>query len=206
MTDDDGRTYKTVEIAYPEPYQILGPPQIWMAENLNYNVSGSVCYDELEINCEKYGRLYNWAAAMKLEPRCNSENCAALIDAKKHRGICPANWHIPTGTEWNTLITMIGGKGSGANIKATSGWDGYNDGYNEQSGNGIDTYGFAALPGGSGTSDKDFSYVGSNGFWWGNSSGNPYMLMITKLNSNMGIIGGDGGIKSNFFSVRCIKD
>ena len=95
-----------------------------MAENLNYNVSGSVCYDGQEINCDKYGRLYNWATAMALPLDCNSENCAAKIDAKKHRGICPVNWHIPTGDEWDTLIMMTGDRsGAPANLKAKDGWN-----------------------------------------------------------------------------------
>jgi hypothetical protein len=30
----------------------------WMAENLNCDVAGSVCYDRDPANCAKYGRLY----------------------------------------------------------------------------------------------------------------------------------------------------
>jgi hypothetical protein len=37
--------------------------QTWMAENLNCDVSGSVCYDKDPANCAKYGRLYDWATA-----------------------------------------------------------------------------------------------------------------------------------------------
>jgi uncharacterized protein (TIGR02145 family) len=64
MTDDGGRIYKTVEISYPELYlelyqQAYGNPPIWMAENFNYDVPGSVCYEKQESDCDKYGRLYN---------------------------------------------------------------------------------------------------------------------------------------------------
>jgi len=33
--------------------------QTWMKKNLNYAVSGSVCYENDTANCAKYGRLYN---------------------------------------------------------------------------------------------------------------------------------------------------
>jgi len=59
-----------------------------MAENLNYNVSGSECYED-DPNCAKYGRLYNWATAMALPSDCNSKSCASQI-SEKHKGICPS--------------------------------------------------------------------------------------------------------------------
>jgi len=44
----------------------------WGKTNLNYNVSGSVCYGNNTENCTSYGRLYTWAAAMALPSKCNS--------------------------------------------------------------------------------------------------------------------------------------
>ncbi len=74
----DGKTYKTVKIG----------DQVWMAENLNYDAGdSSYCYKDDNSNCEKYGRLYTWNAAVKA---------------------APPGWHLPSKEEWETLIKSFG--------------------------------------------------------------------------------------------------
>jgi len=82
----DGKKYRTV---------VMGN-QTWMAENLNYNASDSKCYDNQEINCQKYGRLYNWNTA---------------------KSVCPSGWHLPTDAEWTALINFVGAISTASHLK-----------------------------------------------------------------------------------------
>jgi hypothetical protein len=63
--------------------------QIWMAQDLNYNVAGSYCYDNNADNCETYGRLYKWEAAM-----AGAGSSAA--NPSGVQGVCPSGWHLPS--------------------------------------------------------------------------------------------------------------
>jgi uncharacterized protein (TIGR02145 family) len=103
----------------------------WMKKNLNVERADSWCYDNDASNCAKYGRLYTWEAAMTA---------------------CPSGWHLPSSAEWDALVNAVGSP-AGTKRKAKSGWN--------YDGNGTDTYGFSALPGGYRYSDGYFGNVGT---------------------------------------------
>lgn len=214
MTDSrDGQIYKTVKIA----------SQVWMAENLNYADSVKIpslkgkswCYDNKAKNCAVAGRLYTWAAAIdsvKLATDAdNPQNCGYVKTCTlpaKVQGICPDGWHLPTKTEWETLITAVGGHSTAGKIlKYQTGWI--------SNGNDTDGVGFSALPAGrmdgNGYSCYDGDYAGfwsateyDGGFAYGlellyySDGGVPSSDEIAQLAGN--------NYKGYGFSVRCLKD
>jgi uncharacterized protein (TIGR02145 family) len=178
--------------------------QVWMTENLNYKVAGSKCYGEdgqvfyiegdefititlsdaeIQSNCNKYGRLYDWETA---------------------KTVCPSGWHLPSNDEWQTLVDFAGDE----SLKATNGWNTYEGKF----GNGIDTFGFSALPGGSGVSggvfDGSFSGIGNDGIWWSSSEfSSIYAYEWYMRYDYEGVFRNNiGSGKSNLYSVRCLKD
>lgn len=173
----DGKVYRTVKIG----------DQIWMAQNLNYEMNESTCYDYSEQNCRKYGRLYSWSAA---------------------KFACPKGWHLPDTTEWMELFEDVGGfEIAGKMLKSKKNWIDDDKGSN--------AYGFSALPAGM-VMPRGFWGLGiSGGFWtsstfmnrsaYQNIDPNVYICAATFL--------GDSAYKCSyclegerFFSVRCVKD
>jgi uncharacterized protein (TIGR02145 family) len=162
---------------------VLIGDQTWMAKNLDYyETDGSECPRKIEDNCTKYGRLYKWALANE---------------------VCPTGWHLPNDDEWNVLMNFVGGSSTaGRHLKATRDWN--------DDGNGLDTYGFAALPGGYNTTSpfSQPNLIGTQGRWWSASeveeSNNAYFR-------NMSYNGEDAiwdftNKAQNLFSVRCIQN
>jgi uncharacterized protein (TIGR02145 family) len=160
--------------------------QTWMAENLNYEAKGSKCYENNPDNCTKYGRLYDWNTALK---------------------VCPSGWHLPNGDEWQKLVDFAGGKETaGKKLKAKDGW--------RDKGNGTDSYGFSALPGGNGVlwDDGNFRFFkndgrdSSVGFWWSASEYNAMSAYDGSMDRRYNKVEYRGGsTKTNLVSVRCIQ-
>ena len=164
----DGKTYKTVTIG----------TQTWMAENLNYNTSGSYCYGDNAGNCSKYGRLYEWSAAM---------------DA------CPTGWHLPSDSEWNTLWDAVGGTNTaGSKLKSTSGW--------YDNGNGTDSFGFAVLPAGYRYYSGGFYNEGDYADFWSSTEFNSYYAYGWYFRYSYDDVDYYWDYEDNAFSVRCLRD
>ena len=200
LTDDrDGVTYKTVTIGN----------QTWMAENLklNYNVGSAKSWcgggsGNNEGDCNKYGRLYTWAAAMDSAAIYSyaGEDCGygKRCPARwKPRGICPQRWHLPSKAELDELVEAVGGSSvAGTMLRSTSGWD-----HNE---NGSDLYGFTALPTGF-RYPTYFDHTGLLTSFWGSTEDDIYAVIVIDFGAHPSASVGRG-IKSNGSPIRCLKN
>ncbi|HYQ57545.1 MAG TPA: FISUMP domain-containing protein, partial [Draconibacterium sp.] len=178
----DNQTYNWIRIG----------DQIWMAENLAYDVGdGCWAYDNDELNnVYIYGLLYTWEAAQTA---------------------CPPGWHLPTDNEWKQLEIAIGmsqseadntkwrGTNQGTKLKATSGWD--------DNGNGTDDFGFSALPGGFRHSVGGFDAVGYFGAWWSSTENDNNLAWNRAMHSNSSTVARDIIYNKRFgYGVRCVRD
>lgn len=187
----DDNKYKTVTIG----------EDTWMAENLRFASPGSYCYEDKDIRCKSYGRLYPWHVAMKL-PADYVENSMSGGILAEHQGVCPEGWHIPTNEEWIALgqkaLNMRRG-GIGAALKSKEGW--------ARGGAPISAVsGFEALPSGNRYTDGEFMELGSSTYFWaaagGDGMGGAYWYLVNNKDDFIGAEDFDGAA----FSVRCVKN
>ena len=176
LTDErDGKTYKTVKIGH----------QTWMAENLNYKVDGSYCYDNKTENCKKYGRLYRSQAAKQA---------------------CPDGWKVPTKKSWEILLATtldfytettpdsIKVRNPFAAIKFES-FMGLNN----------DPYGFNILPTGRKLDGDGYKDVDkSRAFFWTSTAYLNRPLYISFISKNSGMLAYPGNFNMGL-AIRCIK-
>lgn len=215
MTDIDGNVYKTIQIC----------DQIWMAENLKVThyrngdeipTSNSEWNDSEEgkyavygndsSNIYVYGNLYNW------------------YTVDDERGLCPEGWYVPTDDEWTILTDCLGGVDvAGDKMKeiGTEHWidDGEGIGFEKDfSEKSTNESGFTGFPGGYRDKDyesyNDMGYYGLMNYWgffWSSTEALSSSAWYRELSFNdSGILRsssfGNEPLKSNGFSVRCIRD
>jgi uncharacterized protein (TIGR02145 family) len=206
VTDVDGNVYHTVTIG----------TQVWMVENLKttkYNDGTSIpyvteelswvnlttpayCYyDNIEGYKSSYGALYNQYVIMTGK-------------------LCPPGWHVPSYTEWNTLMYYLGGSNvAGGKLKeaGASHWLDPNTAATNETG-------FTAFAGGarniyiSPEDNREAPFEGLNEFasFWGTYNES------TQKFANVGLYNDTGEMdlyETDYIeylkrgaSVRCIKD
>ncbi|PWJ70105.1 MULTISPECIES: FISUMP domain-containing protein [unclassified Fibrobacter] len=219
----DGHEYRTVKVG----------DQVWMAENLNYRYlqetedfdSSSFCLNGLPENCDKYGRLYFYSAAIDsagvlddVEYVCgNGLSCEDEMP-EMVRGICPEGWHLPDTTEFRQLVNFVDASDNQfkdvAGLKSAYGWI-----YREThiagqkviyGGNGTDIYGYEAYPAGHGSLDLGatlkYENEGTDGFFWtfNPEVDDPTKAHQVRFTQYYGIFGAMA--KSDAASIRCVKD
>jgi len=149
---------------------MYAPVYINATDKSNWNSDSKTKYSAKlsDTQIEKLGYLYNYAAAIGAE---NGYTYGTKSFVRQ--GICPNGWHVPTKDELNTLYNYIYKAQSltsnqvGKYLKTTSGW--YDDNNPSKYPQGLDSYGFAALPAGN-AEDGSVKNVGSYTSFWSTAS------------------------------------
>jgi len=196
---------------------VLGNGQEWMSENLRTttyangdpipNVTDNTQWLNLTTGAwshynndsqyeNPYGKLYNW------------------LTVADPRNVCPTGWHVPTDTEYNTLIGYLdpsfdplvydGSQSASAGdmMKSTGTqyWQNPNTSATNESG-------FSGLPGGNRNGIGEFSGIGESGTWWSSAAfANTNNAWNRGMHYNNGDVTRYYDDKQIGFSVRCLKD
>lgn len=148
-----------------------------------------MCYGNDPVNCQKYGRLYTWDAALKA---------------------CPDGWHLPSDEEWGILESYIGiqsplltsVRNGNTNVLKS---EAYGGGWCTVDCNITD---LSLLPSGAPTVDGGYYGIGEGGYWWtstmDSSSGKPYSRLLPS--GNNAAIYRYLQTATHSFAVRCVKD
>lgn len=193
-TDIDGNKYLAVAIGN----------QIWMTENLkvtrlndgstisnitdntawgNTKSAGYCWYNNDMTTYKEFAPLYNWYA----------------VSSGK---LAPQGWHIPSSSDWGTLINYLGGStGAGGDLKDGNSlhWTSYYNG-------GHSPCGFSAYGGGSRDNSGVFANNKVYGYWWyagENDANTAWSLKVEGISPRAYF---QANNKSYGLSVRCIKD
>jgi len=205
----DGYTYALVAIGdqcwfaenlrnehYANGDAIAGELNEEMWENADLTNSGAqAIYANNSSHLATYGRLYNWYA---------------VDDA---RGLCPSGWHVPTDGEYMTLEMELGMPESKVNTEGTRGT---NQGFQMKAaygwveGDGSNSSGFSALPGGVRIEYGDFYSLSYDCYFWTTSVDSTYddqwQGVYRRLLEYEDDVERDYDEAGRGHSVRCVRD
>lgn len=196
MNDQEGTPYRTVHIG----------DQVWMAENLmtghyrngdpipvinasggiwQNTVTGAACWfqdDSATYGCP-YGKLYNWYAA------------------GDNRGVCPSGWHVPSTSEYQTLVSFLGATAGGKmKTQGVQYWTGGNLGGSNESG-------FSGLPAGTRWGDS-YVEMGALAHYWTSTTDQVGMVNSDLVRLHYDATGVDFFTWDNRRgqAIRCVQD
>jgi len=163
----DGNVYRTITVQ----------GITWMAENLRYKAAqGSAYFESDSSNSTQYGMLYDWKTAKK---------------------VCPDGWRLPSGEEFQALVS-------------------YNDQKESWKLKKSDPDSFGVQLGGMQDYEGTFTEIEESAYFWtsteydkDNAQYVSYLILtdnpVVDVSRKEDIADVHGTEKSNKYSVRCIK-
>ncbi|TSA33549.1 MAG: hypothetical protein D4R64_14040 [Porphyromonadaceae bacterium] len=168
----------------------------WMTENLSYlprvdpSANGS--------RTESFFYVYDYQGTNKTEAMAteNYQEYGVLYNYTAAMEICPTGWRVPYRSEWNSLINQFGSL-AGKKMKSKTGWSNH--------GNGDNTSGFSALPGGRVNDNGVFNAIGDWAYFWASTSYNS-KIYVNALSYDYDGIFTFLISERDGCSVRCVRD
>ncbi len=195
VTDIDGNIYLTINIG----------KQIWISENLKTTRLNDGKPIQLVTNDKAWGRLSTAAYCWYKNDIKNKDVYGGLYNwyTVKTGKLCPKGWHVPTSSEWASMVNSLGDPyTAGDKLKeaGTTHWK------NLQS-SATNDFDFSALPSGIRLSSGAFPvYADSHCVWWSSTAYDATDAWNCGLHdSNSRLFYGYDNFQ-NGFSVRCVKD
>jgi uncharacterized protein (TIGR02145 family) len=196
VSDIDGNIYYTLQIG----------TQIWFRSNLSttkfnngdqipnitdntvWSTLTTPAYASYENNLSyssTYGLLYNWYTT---------------IDS---RNVCPTGWHVPSESDWSTLISFLGGEsvaGGKMKVTGTSQWKAPNSSATNSSA-------FSGIPGGFRDQSGIFYLISEICPWWSSTLAVTDYPWAYDLRYNRASVAVSSTYnKKRGFAIRCLKD
>ncbi len=152
----------------------------WTTHNLAVAATPSYCYENAELNCRKYGRLYTWESAGRA--------CRSLGSA----------WRLPTDEEWRQMAKHYGGVSEASEDKGKAAYKALLAGGSS---------GFNAVLAGGRSDDGQYARLEAHGFYWTSSESDPAGGFYFNFGrGGQALHRQSGGEKQRAFSVRCVRE
>lgn len=153
----------------------------WTTHNLNVTTVPSYCYEDTELNCQHFGRLYTWQSARR--------GCQLL----------GAGWRLPTNDEWRQMAKHYGGVREDSDDSGRAAYKALSIGGSS---------GFNALLGGGRIfDDGQYARLEAHGFYWTTSENDPVSAWFYNFGQGgLSLNRHSGGKKQMALSVRCVRE
>jgi uncharacterized protein (TIGR02145 family) len=172
----DGKSYPTIQIG----------SQCWFAADLDYGIQIVESIRQRD-NC--ISENYRTAVGGRQSAVYQWDEIMQYSQTPGLQGLCPPAWHVPTEPEWNTLFANWTNNAFAAAPLKYSGYSGFN-----------------AFLSGARHETVQWDYQNFAAFFWSSTSHGPYKAWAHGMNDPDYSVSYYPSLRSNAFSVRCLKD